>query len=309
MSIFSLHLQIILGFTLGLYISTRAIVLNYKTLGSLIILCLLLVIPLWLCISLEKTFIYPLLVFCILTLQILFLIVSCVFFIFRKKTILIDKVISFIGSMYFIYTGILCFVILVPFFKDNEDKVLYKEKIYANYYLRYECKCDCQLHIPSISLEENPLFITRTYRIDADLFNDYPEKIKYISLKDSLLRFALIKNNIEKEYALDLRFEYIDPPHEGLRVVSFKKKKGAIDSTGKIIIPLVHDELDGCHNGLLHAQKHTKFGYRTGYIDRTGKIVIPFKFDGGGNFLSDSTTVVLRGTHYWINKKGEILSK
>ena len=89
--------------------------------------------------------------------------------------------------MGFICLGVVsffCFILCSELY-DNHDEVLYKEKIVDGYYLKHECVQDCMLTFTSISFEENPFFVTRIFRrreLDLLLSENYPDKIKFISL-------------------------------------------------------------------------------------------------------------------------------
>jgi hypothetical protein len=58
---------------------------------------------------------------------------------------------------------------------------------------------------------------------------------------------------------------------------SGQKKGGYIDTTGKVVIPLIYDECEPFGNGVALVF----LGEKCGLIDKTGKILIPIKYAGG----------------------------
>lgn len=88
---------------------------------------------------------------------------------------------------------------------------------------------------------------------------------------------------------------------EGLAIVTtdtaINKKYGAIDKTGKTIIPFIYDDLSDFSEGLAAANKGKtisagKYTWdytvvadgKIGYINKTGKTIIPFDYQEGRNF-------------------------
>ena len=74
-----------------------------------------------------------------------------------------------------------------------------------------------------------------------------------------------------------------DQFHEGL-VPVFNQKSGAIDTTGKVIIPLIYDECGQFENGTALVFLNEKCGL----IDKTGKVLIPIKYGGYLTRITDN---------------------
>ncbi len=109
---------------------------------------------------------------------------------------------------------------------------------------------------------------------------------------------------------------------EGLAVVTtdtgINKKYGAIDKTGKTVIPFIYDELGDFQEGLAPAnkgkilkqgkynwQQETVAAGKTGYINKTGKTVIPFEYDGGASFNKGLATVTKDSISFSIDINGK----
>ncbi|MBL0049281.1 MAG: WG repeat-containing protein [Bacteroidetes bacterium] len=230
----------------------------------------------------------------------LLLLISSILLSFSKKIKPTIKILSTITGLGALALGF----ILVMINREFRSEILFKERIYENFYLTFFIHNDGQLCSTKITIE-NATYIKRNINQGGIYGWEIPDKIKFISFKDSILKFSIAINNEENIAIVDTRFDYISNQFNGVRVVRRDRAHGVIDSTGKILIPFGrYDYLGHNYNGLLYAQKNNKVGY----VDRNGNILIPFKFDGGGNFLSDSATVRLNDKSYWINKKGEILS-
>lgn len=108
----------------------------------------------------------------------------------------------------------------------------------------------------------------------------------------------------------------------GLAVVTadtgINRKYGAIDKTGKTVIPIVFDELADFSEGLALANKGkiVKKGQyswqrdvvaagKYGYINKTGKVVIPFEYDGGGYFTKGFANVLKDSINFSIDINGK----
>ncbi|MGQ0828468.1 MAG: WG repeat-containing protein [Bacteroidota bacterium] len=226
--------------------------------------------------------------------------INSILLLISKKVKTTVKIISLLSGLGGIAIGWLSIMLSLAFI----DETLFKEQVYQDFYLTYSTFNDRQQRQVTVTIE-NPIYAKRNIRPDLDGW-EVPEKIKFISFKDSVLKFSTIKDGKENTVEVDTRFDWTDRLFNGVRVVVRDGKKGAIDSTGKILIPLgKYETLDNNYNGLMLAWKNGK----TGYVDRNGNVIIPFKFDGGGNFLDDSATVHINKKAYWINKKGEILCR
>lgn len=85
-------------------------------------------------------------------------------------------------------------------------------------------------------------------------------------------------------------------------------KHGFIDKTGKIVVPLEYDFVNGFSDGLAWVKKDDKYGY----IDKTGKIVASLEYDRADNF-NDGLAAVAKGNwrdgfkYGFIDKTGKIV--
>lgn len=109
---------------------------------------------------------------------------------------------------------------------------------------------------------------------------------------------------------------------EGLAVVttdtSINKKFGAIDKTGKTVIPFVYDNLVDFAEGLALANKgkilkQGKYSWqqdivtagKIGYINKTGKTIIPFEYEWGSNFINGQAEVLKDSIRFSIDINGK----
>lgn len=90
--------------------------------------------------------------------------------------------------------------------------------------------------------------------------------------------------------------------YEGLAVAKLNGKYGFIDKTGKLVIPLIYDDVEDFFNeGLAGVKLNGKWGY----IDKSGIVVIPFKYDFVWLFKDGLAKVKLNGKCGFINKRGK----
>jgi len=98
----------------------------------------------------------------------------------------------------------------------------------------------------------------------------------------------------------------------GYSIVQLNKKWGAIDSTGKIIIPIEYERLSNLFDGFFCAKKQNKFGY----INVNNETMIPFMYDYAYDFKDGLAKVGInniglsKGRRYgFINTTGkEVIS-
>ncbi|MDX2001765.1 MAG: WG repeat-containing protein [Chitinophagales bacterium] len=105
--------------------------------------------------------------------------------------------------------------------------------------------------------------------------------------------------NTKGETVIYPDYTFVGPFSDGLAVVSKSPdgggynfpNKGAIDKTGKLIIPLKYKELQDFSEGL--AAFYTSDNSNFGFIDKTDKIVIPQRYDFTTGFAFGYATVSL----------------
>ena len=83
---------------------------------------------------------------------------------------------------------------------------------------------------------------------------------------------------------------------------------GAINSNGKIIIPIEYDNLiDNTELNSTHIL--AKKGNLWGYINWKNEILIPFEYSYASIFQNDEALVCKEGNYFIINTKNQILRK
>ena len=128
-------------------------------------------------------------------------------------------------------------------------------------------------------------------------------------IKDGADNAGLFSVPAQKVIVEPLYFE-IEPFSEGLAVVKKRKPDydfswGAVDGTGKIIIPFEYDYLGGLSEGLMNFQKDKK----SGFLDKKNKIVIPAMYDNFSAFSGGLAAVKVSetGKYGYIDKNNTLV--
>ncbi|EMO68821.1 hypothetical protein LEP1GSC132_1091 [Leptospira kirschneri str. 200803703] len=147
--------------------------------------------------------------------------------------------------------------------------------------------------------EKNEMILEIPDNVNLSSFND-GLAVVYREVKPRRFQYGYM--NRFGEFVVPLEYEKAEPFREGRGVVqsSETKKWGAVDSSGKLVIP--HKFLNGIYfrDGMaaIHDEK-----FKWGYIDPSGKIVIPTKFNSAGDF-SEGLADVLTSKWGYINPSG-----
>lgn len=131
----------------------------------------------------------------------------------------------------------------------------------------------------------------QNYTLRTEAFYDSDDKCNYYVVKLT----KPTKNNEQPKYSLKFS------SGEGLFTVESNRKRGFIDSSDKVIIPLVYDMATNFKEGLAHVKRNDKWGF----IDKTGKEIIPFVYDDAGFFSEGFANVKLNGKSGFIDKTGK----
>ncbi len=113
--------------------------------------------------------------------------------------------------------------------------------------------------------------------------------------------------NSKGEMVIDCKTEdHIHSYDHGFFEVS-KEKTGYMDSTGKMVMPMVYRQSRGIENGLIRIELDGKWGV----INLKNETIVPFKYDKIGYWANDIALVSIRKNYKdfygYINKKGEQL--
>lgn len=248
---------------------------------------------------------HPLFYECLFLSGNLLLIICTVYLVRDKTTGLGLKALSVISSLAGVGLSFLLLVAIAAFGSET----LFKERIYGDFYLTIEEDNDNGMRSPTVTIE-NPLFIGRTISAGTDPW-ELPDKINFISFEDSILKFSVERKGKTELLTFNMRFDHADSLYNGVQVVVLDGKCGAIDSTGKIVIPLgKFQSLNNNYCGLMLAWQNNK----RGFVDKHGNVVIDFIYDEAGEFspLSgngcDIATVGINKRRFLIDRQGKILS-
>ena len=80
-------------------------------------------------------------------------------------------------------------------------------------------------------------------------------------------------------------------------------KSGAIDETGRVIIPFEYDKVQDGGEGMVAVKKDDKWGY----FDSSGQPVTGFKYETAARFRDGLAPVMLKKKYGYINTKGEMV--
>lgn len=129
----------------------------------------------------------------------------------------------------------------------------------------------------------------------------------------------IVKNKADKAGLFDARIKSFIVPDEydeintfnnGVAVISKENEEsameyGAVDKTGKFIVPVKYDYLGPYLDGLMLFEQNKK----TGYIDKDDKIIIPAMYTSRASFTNGLAPVTLdkEGKYGYINKQNEMI--
>jgi hypothetical protein len=120
-----------------------------------------------------------------------------------------------------------------------DPQTIYQRKLSDKYYYRI-VQLENGLWSDEV-LSQNPVWIEQTHDVGIVDFI-LPDEVKYISSNDSVLDFSVTSAGKQKIHHIDLRFDCVLAPRGEIREVRANGRFGAIDSSGKIVIPLVYDD-------------------------------------------------------------------
>lgn len=118
--------------------------------------------------------------------------------------------------------------------------------------------------------------------------------------------------NHKGELIADPRFSFVSSfSEDGYAEVMSGNKNGIIHSSGRMIVPVVYDEVYRPSDGLIGVRKDWKYSHNymfdksLGYLDLNGKEVISTRFSDGNEFSFGVAAVREQGKWIFIDKAGE----
>lgn len=101
--------------------------------------------------------------------------------------------------------------------------------------------------------------------------------------------------NIEGKNILPVEGNFASKNTDGFITLSnHKNKYGLMDTSGKIIVPMIYDSEPFIHHNMISVKKDKKVGF----YDMTGKLIIPVKYDSSVSYFSSGT---VRGVQLKLN--------
>lgn len=110
---------------------------------------------------------------------------------------------------------------------------------------------------------------------------------------------------LDKKESIDFFFSSTDyySFSEDVAFISYGGKWGAINSSGKLIIPFKYQSHGEFSDGLAPVSLNDKWGF----INKQGTLVVPTKYDSAENFRDGLACVELNGKFGAINKQGVVI--
>ncbi len=109
--------------------------------------------------------------------------------------------------------------------------------------------------------------------------------------------------NSNGDVVIDLEYDYLREPTEGLIAAQKQAKWGVIDEKGNEVIPFEYDTIGGFHNGLAIVRLDSKYGV----MNNKGKIVVDYQFDDICSF-GDGVAAVKKDEKWGvIDEKGQLV--
>ncbi|MCO5232758.1 MAG: WG repeat-containing protein [Chitinophagales bacterium] len=104
------------------------------------------------------------------------------------------------------------------------------------------------------------------------------------------------------------KYSDVGEPHEGLSKVSYGDYMGFVDETGKLIIPLIYNDVKDFSDGLALVSIGGIGAQNFSYIDKTGKeIISALRYDEARSFTEGLAAVRIIYQWGYINRSGEVV--
>lgn len=182
--------------------------------------------------------------------------------------------------------------------------------------LEYNVACPFSEGIALVNKDNKYFYIDKTGKIALSLdiygFQGYlNEGMLVVSNYEYEHPYGCINKNGEVvvPFAYDLIYGF----HEGFSVVGIGRspdtKRGVIDKTGKVIVPLgKYNWIEDFKEGLaVVSNERTPVEYECGYIDQTGKLVIPLIYDSAKSFSEGLAFVGKDNKYGYVDKAGAVI--
>jgi hypothetical protein len=99
-------------------------------------------------------------------------------------------------------------------------------------------------------------------------------------------------------------YDFLQEFSEGLNIVKINDKLGIVNKTGQVVIPIIYDEIDTISDGFLKVNLNGKYGL----INKTGQELIPCVYDNIDEFSETLFSVTLTQKIGFINKLGKVVT-
>lgn len=144
--------------------------------------------------------------------------------------------------------------------------------------------------------EENTIKANGNWRLHFDFISEFTNSIAYVSLKSM---YGIVDTS--GKIIVPLIYNNIYPFNEGFAVVQLGDNYGFIDNFGNLKIPIKYNSVGNFHNGLAAVSQEGKYGF----IDTSGKVVIPIKYNSVSPFVGDYTLVNKGFSSFFVDKNGK----
>lgn len=110
-------------------------------------------------------------------------------------------------------------------------------------------------------------------------------------------------NQILIDFIYDDIGDYSD--ENGYRTIKQNDKYGYINATGKVVVPMIYDQVGLYKGALSPVQKGDKWGF----VDREGKVVLDFEYDHVIPAVSPNFRVVKDNKEFFIDPTGKMIEE
>lgn len=143
--------------------------------------------------------------------------------------------------------------------------------------------------------EENILKANGNWRLHFDFISEFTSSIAYVSLKSM---YGIVDTS--GKIIVPLIYNNIYPFNEGFAVVQLGDYYGFIDNVGNLKTPIQYNSVGNFHNGLAAVSQDGKYGF----IDTSGKVVIPIRYNSVSPFVGEYAIVSSSSSSFFVDKKG-----
>ncbi|MBV8325501.1 WG repeat-containing protein [Chryseobacterium sp.] len=129
---------------------------------------------------------------------------------------------------------------------------------------------------------------------------DFSDGLVVVETKGEKPKYGALDHSGKQ--VIPFKYDDISDFFEGIARVELHQKFGAINKKGKVIVPIMYDSMSDFQENMAIISLNNKFGA----TDRNGKIIIPLKYDTLGPFENGTAKALINGKWIFIDPQGKI---